>query len=79
MIGTRLDNVRKREAAMQTKTSKAPEAIILERADLGTTGQPRARPGHRLQRRPEQQPGDRRRHELPRDPRLRLDWHQDQS
>jgi hypothetical protein len=79
MVATRLDNVRKREAAMQTKTFKAPEVITFERVYPGTIDQPRARPGHRGQCRREWQPGDRGRHELSRDPWFRLDWHQDQA
>jgi hypothetical protein len=79
MIGTRLDNVRKREAAMQTKTFKAPEVTTSERACPGTTDQLWARPGHHGQRRRERQPGNRRRHEPSRDPWFRLDRHQEQS
>jgi hypothetical protein len=79
MSDTPLDNVRKREAAMQTKTFKDPEVITFERACQGATGQPRARPGQRGQCRQERQPGDRRRHELPRDPWFRPGWHQEQA
>jgi hypothetical protein len=50
IVTTRLDNVRKREAAMQTKIPNALEAITFERAYPGTITPARSAPGSGMSR-----------------------------